>query len=260
MRPNCASIAQHHPLGTEGEPWPWKSELSGCPLGDLASPGFGRGRRLRKRGHWPDVLTRRRSAWNPVVQSPDNSPKISWPSTVRPSPSRHTARTTPEQIWDGGVDIHAPASAREPKCWTVGAPHVRLRLGCAAHGNRCLMAWRFLRHAAGIQDHERHVTISPVTSPAQKMASFLCTYPYPRSGLKLSAQKDRPIAIVLRIVQASTTVIEYAWRSAAFRRPATITHDGANICTSDPPREAAASANEYEILVLCGHGDSFRLR
>jgi hypothetical protein len=24
-------IAQHRPLGTEGEPWPWKSELSVAP-------------------------------------------------------------------------------------------------------------------------------------------------------------------------------------------------------------------------------------
>ena len=40
--------------------------------------------------------------------------------------------------------------------------------------------------------------------------------------------------------------------------PPPLRHHGTNIGTSDPPREAAASANEHEILVLCRHGDSLR--
>src|ERR1017187_4365245 len=35
-------------------------------------------------------------------------------------------------------------------------------------------------------------------------------------------------------------------------------HHGADICTSNPPREAATSSNEYEILMLRRHCDALR--
>ena len=41
---------------------------------------------------------------------------------------------------------------------------------------------------------------------------------------------------------------------------ASLRHDGPKIRTGDPPREAAASADEDEILVLGGHGDGLRFR
>src|SRR5579863_876724 len=81
------------------------------------------------------------------------------------------------------------------------------------------------------------------------------------SGRK-SVKCQPGVSVEIRTLSARSrrkyfTVVRYSRCPLAFA--VNLRHDGAEICTSNPSREAAAGSNEYEILMLRPHCDTLRL-